>query len=113
MFEYTAGQYAYFHLDDVISDYKGPTRHFTISLSPTENFIMLSTNISESPYKQSLSNLEVDDKANFKGLEGEFVLPTDYSKRVIFLSGGIGVTPFRSMISYAVDKQTTIKNNND
>jgi ferredoxin-NADP reductase len=109
LFEYTAGQYAYFNLDDVVGDDKGPTRHFTISSSPAENFIMLSTKIRDSPYKQRLSNLEGGDKVNVSGAEGEFVLPEDYSKPVIFLSGGIGVTPFRSMINYAADKQLPLK----
>jgi ferredoxin-NADP reductase len=40
---------------------------------------------------------------------GEFVLHDDHSKLAVFLSGGIGVTPFRSMIKYATDKQLPIK----
>lgn len=110
LFEYAAGQYAYFNLDDVVGDNKGPTRQFTISSSPTENFIMLSTKIrSESPYKQRLSTLEVGDKVKASKPEGEFVLPADYSKPIIFLSGGIGVTPFRSIINYTTDKQLPLK----
>jgi len=109
LFEYTAGQFTFFNLYDVVGDDKGPTRHFTISSSPTENFIMLSTKIRESPYKQRLSTLEVGDKVNASKPEGEFVLPKDYSKPIIFLSGGIGVTPFRSMINYATDKQLPLK----
>lgn len=109
LFEYTAGQYAYFNLDNVVGNNKGLTRHFTISSSPTENFIMLSTRIRDSQYKHRLSTLEVGDKVNVSRPEGEFVLPEDYSKSLIFLSGGIGVTPFRSMISYATDKQLPLK----
>jgi ferredoxin-NADP reductase len=40
---------------------------------------------------------------------GEFVLHEDYSKAAVFLSGGIGITPFRSMIKYATDKQLPVK----
>ena len=41
---------------------------------------------------------------------GKFVLPDDHSsKSVVFLSGGIGVTPFRSMAKYATDKQLSLK----
>jgi ferredoxin-NADP reductase len=40
---------------------------------------------------------------------GKFVLHEDYSKAVVLLSGGIGVTPFRSMIKYATDKQLPLK----
>lgn len=109
LFEYTAGQYAYFNLDDVHGDPNDSTRHFTISSSPAENFIMLSTKIRDSPYKQRLSNLEEGDKIDVSAPEGEFILPTDYSKPLIFLSGGIGVTPFRSMLNYATEKQLPLK----
>ena len=40
---------------------------------------------------------------------GEFVLPPDYSNSLVFLSGGIGVTPFRSMLKYATDNQLPVK----
>ena len=38
--DYTAGQFAFFDIGGVYNDPKGPIRHFTISSSPTENFIM-------------------------------------------------------------------------
>ena len=44
-----------------------------------------------------------------RGPEGKFVLHEDHSRPAIFLSGGIDVTPFRSMIKYATDKQLPIK----
>jgi ferredoxin-NADP reductase/nitrite reductase/ring-hydroxylating ferredoxin subunit len=106
---YTAGQFAFFDIGGVYDDPKGPIRHFTISSSPTENFIMLSTRIRDSPYKQRLSTLEKGTRVKVRGPEGQFVLHEDYSKPAIFLSGGIGVTPFRSMIKYATDKQLPLK----
>jgi glycine betaine catabolism B len=73
---------------------------------------MLSTRIRDSPYKKRLAYLEKGTKVKVRGPEGLFVLPdetADYSKTIIFLSGGIGVTPFRSMIKYATDKQLPLK----
>jgi ferredoxin-NADP reductase/nitrite reductase/ring-hydroxylating ferredoxin subunit len=105
LLDYTSGQYAFFDIGGVNDDLKGPIRHFTISSSPTEKFIMFSTRIRDSPYKKRLSTLEVGPKVKVRGPEGQFVLHEDYSKPAIFLSGGIGVTPFRSMIKYATDKQ--------
>ena len=49
-FDYTAGQFAFFDIGGVYIDPKGHIRHFTISSSPTENFIMFSTRIRDSPY---------------------------------------------------------------
>jgi ferredoxin-NADP reductase/nitrite reductase/ring-hydroxylating ferredoxin subunit len=107
--DYTAGQFAFFDIGGVYNDPRGPIRHFTISSSPTENFIMFSTRIRESPYKKRLSTLEKGAKVKVRGPEGQFVLHQDYSKPAVFLSGGIGVTPFRTMIKYATDKQLPLK----
>src|SRR5215213_5299477 len=106
---YTAGQFAFFDIGGVYDDPKGPIRHFTISSSPTENFIMFSTRIRDSPYKKRLSTLEKGAKVKLRGPEGQFILHEDYSKPAVFLSGGIGVTPFRSMIKYATDEQLPLK----
>src|SRR6266511_1668892 len=109
LLNYTAGQFAFFDIGGVYNDPKGPIRHFTISSSPTENFIMFSTRIRDSPYKKRLSTLEEGAKVKVRGPEGRFVLHQDYSKPAVFLSGGIGVTPFRSMIRYATDEQLPLK----
>ena len=107
--DYKAGQFAFFDIGEVYNDSKGPIRHFTISSSPSEDFIMLTTRIRDSPYKQRLTSLEKGAKVKVRGPQGEFVLHEDYSKTAIFLSGGIGVTPFRSMIKYATDIQLPLK----
>jgi ferredoxin-NADP reductase/nitrite reductase/ring-hydroxylating ferredoxin subunit len=108
--DYTAGQYAFFKLDRISGDVKGPIRHFSIASSPTEqDHILISTRIRDTPYKQKLASLKEGAKILVWGPEGEFVLHDDYSKPAVFLSGGIGVTPFRSMIKYATDKQLPIK----
>ena len=69
---------------------------------------MFSTRIRDSPYKKRLSTLEVGTKVKVRGPEGQFVLHQDHSKPAVFLSGGIGVTPFRTMIKYATDKQLPV-----
>lgn len=109
LLNYTAGQFAFFDIGGVNNDPKGPIRHFTISSSPTEDFIMFTTRIRDSPYKKRLSGLEKGAKVKVRGPEGQFVLHDDYSKPAVFLSGGIGVTPFRSMIKYVTDKLIPLK----
>ena len=108
--EYSAGQFAFFDIGGVYNDPEGPIRHFTITSSPTEDFIMISTRIRDTPYKIRLSSLEEHTTiVKVRGPEGKFILHEDNSKSVVFLSGGIGVTPFRSMIKYATDKQLPVK----
>jgi ferredoxin-NADP reductase/nitrite reductase/ring-hydroxylating ferredoxin subunit len=109
LLNYAAGQFAFFDIGEVYNDPKGPIRHFTISSSPTEEFIMFSTRIRDSPYKKRLSTLEEGAKVKVRGPEGQFVLHQDYSKPAVFFSGGIGVTPFRSIIKYATDKQLSVR----
>ena len=53
--------------------------------------------------------MDIGSPVNVTAPMGEFVLPTDYSNPLVFLSGGIGVTPFRSMLKYATDNQLPIK----
>jgi len=81
---YTAGQFAFFDIGGVYNDPKGPIRHFTISSSPTENFIMFSTRIRDSPYKKRLSTLEEGSRVKVRGPEGQFVLHQDYSKTLLY-----------------------------
>lgn len=106
---YKAGQFVIVDLGTK-EDTKGPTRAFTIASSPTDkDVVQISTRIRDTPFKQKLSKLEKGSSVRITGPEGDFILPDDYSNRVVFLSGGIGVTPFRSMIKYATDKQLPVK----
>jgi ferredoxin-NADP reductase len=38
-------------------------------------------------------------------LAGNFILPKDPKKKLVFIAGGIGITPFRSMVQYLLDKK--------
>lgn len=108
--DYSAGQFGYFMLKDVTGDPKGHTRHFTFASSPTEtDCLMISTRIRDTPYKKKLESLEIGSKVQAWGPQGEFVLHDDYSTPAVFLSGGIGVTPFRSMVKYATESQLPMK----
>jgi ferredoxin-NADP reductase len=107
---YKAGQYAIVDLGTT-EDPEGPARDFTLASSPTEkDNILISTRIRNTPFKQKLANLNIVDIVKFTCPLGEFVLhEEDQSKPAVFLSGGIGVTPFRSMIKYTTDKQLPLK----
>jgi ferredoxin-NADP reductase/nitrite reductase/ring-hydroxylating ferredoxin subunit len=106
---YRAGQYSVVDLG-TDGDPKGPTRSFTIASSPTErDSILITTRIRNSPFKQKLSRLEAGAAVKITAPAGDFTLPDDYSKPLVFLSGGIGVTPFRSMVRFATDEQLPVK----
>lgn len=106
-----AGQYYYFTISDMkYPDSKGNTRHFTISSSPTEgNLIRLTTRIrEESGYKKTLDELPLGAEIDGEGPNGTFILDENSSDSNVFIAGGIGITPFRSIIKYVVDKNLLI-----
>jgi glycine betaine catabolism B len=108
--DYKAGQYAAMDLETK-EDAEGPVRSFTIASSPTEEeFILISTRIRDTPFKKKLAKLEIGTPIKITAPVGKFVLPEDdSSKCVVFLSGGIGVTPFRSMVKYTTDNRLSTR----
>ena len=84
-------------------DEKGPSRCLSLSSSPSESFLMVTTKIRDSLFKQKLESMSPGSDLSVKSLEGKFTFPEDKTKDLVFISGGIGVTPFRSMLKYSVD----------
>jgi len=106
-FQFKPGQFLEWTLSHPKPDNRGVRRFFTISSSPTENFVMLTSKFYEKPstFKQALQKLEPGQEIVISGLGGDFTMPDDTSKKLVFIAGGIGVTPFRSMIKFMVDKK--------
>jgi ferredoxin-NADP reductase/Na+-translocating ferredoxin:NAD+ oxidoreductase RnfD subunit len=57
-----------------------------------------------SSFKKALIGMKKGDIVVASQLSGDFVLPKDPAKKLVFMAGGIGITPFRSMIKYLIDK---------
>ena len=106
-FDFKPGQYMMMELD-VVDPENGNTRPLSIASSPTEDFLLFSTKISQSLFKQKINSLKVGDKIKLKGPMGIFIL-NENAQEVVLLGGGIGITPFRDMIKYAADKKLPMK----
>lgn len=97
---YKPGLYFAWTLDKVKFDSRGNRRSFTIASSPLEKNLKLGIKFYEpsSQFKKTLLGLKKGDHIHVSALSGDFVLPKDQNKKLLFIAGGIGVTPFRSMI---------------
>jgi ferredoxin-NADP reductase len=106
-FKYKPGQFMEWTVPTNKTDSRGNRRYFTVSASPTEKNLMLTVRVPEksSSFKQSLNKLKPGDKMLASRLSGDFVLPKDKSRKLAFIAGGVGITPFRSIIKYLVDSQ--------
>jgi len=102
---FTPGQYLEWTLPHSEVDSRGNRRYFTIASSPTENNVTLGVKFYErsSSYKRALLSLKVGDTVIAGSLTGDFTLPRDPTKKLAFMAGGIGITPFRSMLKYLID----------
>ncbi len=99
------GQYMEWTLQHKNPDSRGTRRYFTVASSPTEKEIKLGIKMEErgSSFKKALLSLE-NHPIVANQLSGGFTLPDDKSKKLVFIAGGIGITPYRSMIKYLIDK---------
>jgi ferredoxin-NADP reductase len=106
-FSYRAGQYMEWTLPHNSVDSRGNRRYFTVASSPTEDMLKLGVKIQQngSSFKRALVSLTSKQTVLAGQLAGDFTLPKDNSQKLVFLAGGIGITPFRSMIKYLIDKQ--------
>ena len=88
---------------------RGNGRFFSIASSPSEKqFLMITVRIRDSDFKQTLLNLKEGTKIQIALPYGSFTLKPEETIPHVFLAGGIGITPFRSMIRYAADTHLTI-----
>lgn len=100
-----AGQYLEWTLGHKGVDSRGNRRYLTVASSPTENEIRIGVKFPNhsSSFKQEMLRMKKGSKIIASQLSGEFTLPKEKNKKLAFIAGGIGITPFRSIIKYLID----------
>ncbi len=84
---------------------KDVPKALSISNSPTEKgYVQFTKKISDSDFSKALSSLSIGEEYSIRMPLGKFTFEGEHPK-VAFLSGGIGITPIRSIFKYAADKQ--------
>ena len=101
---YTAGQYTELHLPHKNPDDRGIKRWFTLSSSPDSEFLTITTKYAgddkSSSFKKALFRLKPETELDMADPMGDFVLPKLIQTPLIFVAGGIGITPFHSILGW-------------
>lgn len=106
-FTYKAGQFAdYTLLDPPETDAEGNTRGFTLSSAPFEPILMATTRMRDTAFKRVLAELPLGTEVELDAPYGSFTLHNDRARPAVFLTGGIGITPARSITLQASHDQT-------
>ncbi|MCH7641026.1 RnfABCDGE type electron transport complex subunit D [Patescibacteria group bacterium] len=88
------------------NDPHGNARPFSLTSSPnTKNALSTAFRTSGSGYKQALMKTPLKTVFAVEGPIGDFILPKGYERPLVFIAGGIGITPFLSMIRYVTEKK--------
>ena len=103
---FKAGQYLNFTLlDPPETDAEGNTRTFSIASAPDEEELMMATRMRDTAFKRVLKTMPLGAQVEIEGPYGNFTLHKNATRWYVFLTGGIGITPFRSIIRDAARKK--------
>lgn len=101
-FKYRPGQFFFITIDINGIETK---KHFTISSDPSQKKILEFTKkLTGHEFSNALDELKEGDWARIDGAYGNFTFEGEFA-RVGMLTGGIGITPLRSMISFCNNQQ--------
>jgi ferredoxin-NADP reductase len=106
-FSYRAGQFAdYTLLDPSETDAEGNIRGFSLSSAPFESTLMATTRLRDTAFKRVLRDLPIGTELELDAPYGSFTLHNKTSRPAVFLTGGIGITPVRSMVLQSLHDKT-------
>ena len=102
--QYLPGQFTEIRLPHA-ADERGERRWFTLSSSPTEKAVAITTKILDdgSTFKKELFALKPGSELDLADPMGDFVPPKDPAIPLLFFAAGLGITPVRSIAKWLAD----------
>jgi ferredoxin-NADP reductase len=105
-FQFTPGQYVDMTLENPPeTDAEGNIRSFSIVSAPFEDRLTIATRMRDTAFKRVLKSSPLGLQVKIDGPMGSFTLHKNASKAAVFLAGGIGVTPFVSILRNAAHEK--------
>jgi ferredoxin-NADP reductase len=103
---FKAGQFLDLTLiDPPETDAEGNVRSFSIASGPHEDTLMIATRMRDTAFKRVLKAMEIGTAVKIEGPSGDLTLHRDSARSAVFLAGGIGITPFRSILLQAAKEK--------
>lgn len=87
------------------TDAEGNTRALSIASAPHENFLLVATRLRDTAFKRELPRLPLGTEVRIEGPSGSLTLHNNAARTAVFLVGGIGITPVRSILMKAAHDQ--------
>lgn len=103
---FKAGQFVDITITDPPeTDAEGNTRGFSISSAPQEPAIMITTRLRNTAFKRVLKGMPLQSEVGIEGPFGNLILHNNATRPAVLLAGGIGITPFRSIVVNAAKER--------
>jgi ferredoxin-NADP reductase len=87
------------------TDTEGNTRAFSVASGPHEETLMVATRMRDTAFKRVLKTMPLGSAVKIEGPFGDLTLHNNAKRTAVFLAGGIGITPFRSMVFRAAKEK--------
>ena len=92
-------------LDPSEMDAEGNVRSFSIASAPHEDTLMVATRMRDTAFKRVLNTMPLSSAVKIEGPSGSLTLHNNVKRTAVFLAGGIGITPFRSVVFHSMQRK--------